>query len=70
MLCQGGRLQDGLFCFWGSCSLFAMYKAMREGPRAGVTGLPVFFIVGQLRSGGQPLESFVRTIEEERTRAR
>jgi protein-disulfide isomerase len=34
-----------------------------------VTGTPAFFINGRLVSGAQPLESFVRVIEEELVRA-
>jgi len=46
-----------------------MHKNMREGLRAGVTGAPSFFIEGRLRSGAQPLERFVRMIQEELARA-
>jgi 2-hydroxychromene-2-carboxylate isomerase len=42
---------------------------VEEGTRVGVTGTPAFFINGRLASGGQPLESFVRVIEEELARA-
>jgi protein-disulfide isomerase len=41
-----------------------------EGTRAGVSGTPAFFINGRLVSGAQPLESFVRVIEDELARAR
>jgi protein-disulfide isomerase len=41
---------------------------VEEGSRVGVTGTPVFFINGRLVSGAQPLESFVRVIEEELAR--
>jgi protein-disulfide isomerase len=40
------------------------------GTRAGVTGTPAFFINGQLISGAQPVDSFVRVIDEELARAR
>jgi predicted DsbA family dithiol-disulfide isomerase len=46
-----------------------MHRDMREGLRAGVTRAPSFFIEGRLLSGAQPLESFVRMIEEELARA-
>jgi protein-disulfide isomerase len=36
-----------------------------EGKRAGVTGTPAFYINGRLLAGAQPLESFVKVIEEE-----
>lgn len=36
-----------------------------EGTRLGVNGTPAFFINGRLMTGAQPLEAFVRIIEEE-----
>src|SRR5437867_3599036 len=48
----------------------AVQKDVDDGIRAGVTGTPTFFINGRLLSGAQPLESFVRVIEEELARAR
>jgi protein-disulfide isomerase len=44
-------------------------RDVEEGTRVGVTGTPAFFINGRLVSGAQPLESFVRVIEEELVRA-
>lgn len=46
----------------------AVQKDVEEGIRVGVTGTPTFFINGRLLSGAQPLESFVRVIEEELAR--
>jgi protein-disulfide isomerase len=43
----------------------AVQKDIEEGTRVGVTGTPAFFINGRLISGAQPLETFVRVIEEE-----
>jgi len=43
----------------------AVQKDVEEGTRAGVTGTPSFFVNGRQLTGAQPLESFVRTIEEE-----
>lgn len=43
----------------------AVQKDVDEGIRVGVTGTPAFFINGHLLSGAQPLESFVRVIEDE-----
>ena len=43
----------------------AVQRDLNEGARLGVTGTPAFFINGRLLSGAQPLESFVRVIEEE-----
>jgi protein-disulfide isomerase len=43
----------------------AVQRDVNEGTRLGVTGTPAFFINGRLLSGAQPLESFVRVIEEE-----
>jgi protein-disulfide isomerase len=47
----------------------AVQKDEDDGIRAGVTGTPAFFVNGRLLSGAQPLESFVRLIEEELARA-
>jgi protein-disulfide isomerase len=44
-------------------------RDVEEGTRVGVTGTPAFFINGRLLTGAQPLESFVRVIEEELARA-
>jgi protein-disulfide isomerase len=44
-------------------------RDVEEGSQVGVTGTPAFFINGRLVSGAQPLESFVRVIEEELARA-
>jgi protein-disulfide isomerase len=43
----------------------AVQRDVEEGTRVGVTGIPAFFINGRLVSGAQPLESFVRVVEEE-----
>lgn len=48
----------------------AVQKDIEEGARAGVTGTPAFFINGRMISGAQPLESFVRVIDDELARAR
>ena len=48
----------------------AVQRDVEEGSRVGVTGTPAFFINGRLVSGAQPLESFVRVIQEELERAR
>ena len=46
----------------------AIKKEIEEGRRLGVTGTPAFFINGRLLSGAQPLEAFVRVIDEELAR--
>jgi protein-disulfide isomerase len=46
----------------------AVQRDVEEGTRVGVTGTPAFFINDRLVSGAQPLESFVRVIEEELAR--
>lgn len=46
----------------------AVQRDIEAGARAGVTGTPVFFINGRMLSGAQPLESFVRLIENELAR--
>jgi protein-disulfide isomerase len=48
----------------------AVQQDVGEGTRAGVTGTPAFCINGRLVSGAQPLESFMRVIEDELARAR
>jgi protein-disulfide isomerase len=45
-------------------------KDLEEGARLGVSGTPAFFINGELLSGAQPLESFVRVVERELARLR
>jgi protein-disulfide isomerase len=47
----------------------AVQREVEEGSRVGVTGTPAFFINGRLVSGAQPLERFVRVIEDELARA-
>ena len=43
----------------------AIQSDIDEGTKAGVTGTPAFFINGRLISGAQPLEQFVRVVDEE-----
>ncbi|HEX5691292.1 MAG TPA: thioredoxin domain-containing protein, partial [Roseiflexaceae bacterium] len=43
----------------------AIETDIAEGAKAGVTGTPAFFINGRLIGGAQPLEQFVRVIDEE-----
>jgi protein-disulfide isomerase len=43
----------------------AVQRDIDEGTRLGVTGTPAFFINGRPLSGAQPLEAFVRVMEEE-----
>jgi protein-disulfide isomerase len=45
-------------------------KDIDEGARLGVSGTPAVFINGELLSGAQPLESFVRVVDRELARAR
>jgi protein-disulfide isomerase len=52
-------------CFNSGTYQAVVQRDMEEGTRVGVTGTPAFFINGRLVSGAQPLESFVRVIEEE-----
>jgi protein-disulfide isomerase len=46
----------------------AVQRDMEEGSRLGVTGTPAFFVNGRALQGAQPLEAFVRVIEEELSR--
>jgi len=57
-------------CLGGGSHAAAVQKDIEEGTRLGVTGTPAFFVNGELISGAQPLESFVRVIERELARAR
>ena len=43
----------------------AIENDIDEGTKAGVSGTPAFFINGRLIGGAQPLEKFVRVIEDE-----
>ncbi|MCI0391105.1 MAG: thioredoxin domain-containing protein [Acidobacteria bacterium] len=43
-------------------------KDLEEGNRLGITGTPAFFINGRVLSGAQPLENFIRIIDEELAR--
>jgi protein-disulfide isomerase len=45
-------------------------KDIDEAGRLGVNGTPAFFINGELISGAQPLENFVRVVDRELARAR
>jgi protein-disulfide isomerase len=40
-------------------------KDVEEGSRLGVTGTPAFFVNGRPLEGAQPVEAFIRVIEEE-----
>ncbi len=55
-------------CFNSGKYQAAVQKDIEEGTRAGVTGTPAFFINGRMISGAQPLESFVRVIDDELAR--
>jgi protein-disulfide isomerase len=57
-------------CFNSGTYQAAVQRDVEEGTGVGVTGTPAFFINGRLISGAQPLERFVRVIEEELARAR
>ena len=48
----------------------AVRKDIDEGARLGVTGTPTFFVNRRLIVGAQPLENFVRVIDDELARTR
>ncbi len=53
-----------------ACSSSGKYKtsvqaSTQEGVRLGITGTPTFFVNGRMMVGAQPLDAFVRIIEEE-----
>ena len=47
----------------------AVQKDVEEGKRLDVTGTPTFFINGRVLVGAQPLEAFVRVIDDELARS-
>lgn len=55
-------------CLSGGLHRAAVQRDIEEGTRLGVDGTPAFFINGRPLSGAQPLEAFVRVIEEELAR--
>jgi protein-disulfide isomerase len=57
-------------CLSSGTHAAAVQRDVDEGLRLGVTGTPGFFVNGRLLSGAQPLEQFVRAIEEELKRVR
>jgi protein-disulfide isomerase len=57
-------------CLSGGKYRAAVDSDIAEGKRAGVTGTPTFFVNGRPISGAQPLEAFVRVIDEELTGSR
>jgi protein-disulfide isomerase len=61
----GLNIQSFETCFSSSKYKAAVEKDIEEGKRLGVTGTPAFFINGRLLSGAQPLDAFVRMIDDE-----
>jgi protein-disulfide isomerase len=63
-------LDTGVFgrCLSEGVHRAAVQRDFDEGARLGVAGTPGFFINGRPLSGAQPLEAFVRVIEEELAR--
>ncbi|MGH7146850.1 MAG: thioredoxin domain-containing protein [Nitrospiraceae bacterium] len=55
-------------CLFQSIHHEAVQRDLDEGSRLGVEGTPAFFINGRFLSGAQPLEEFVRMIDEELAR--
>lgn len=68
---QEARLDMASFnaCVAGGKHEAAVLKDVEEGRRLEVTGTPTFFINGRVLSGAQPLEAFVRVIDDELTRS-
>ena len=52
-------------CLRNGKHLNAIQADIAEGNRVGVSGTPAFFINGRTISGAQPLEAFVRIVEDE-----
>ncbi|HET7004658.1 MAG TPA: thioredoxin domain-containing protein [Candidatus Binatia bacterium] len=62
---SGVELQPFEACLSSGKYAAAIESDINEGTRVGVTGTPAFFINGRMLGGAQPLEQFVRIIEEE-----
>jgi protein-disulfide isomerase len=56
-------------CVAGGKHQAAVQKDVEEGKRLDVTGTPTFFINGRVLVGAQPLEAFVRVIDDELARS-
>lgn len=56
-------------CLFKSIHHQAVQQDLDEGNRLGIDGTPAFFVNGRFLSGAQPLEEFVRVIDEELARA-
>jgi len=56
-------------CLFQNVHRQAVQQDRDEGNRLGLDGTPAFFINGRFLSGAQPLEEFVRVIDEELARA-
>jgi protein-disulfide isomerase len=57
-------------CLAGGKHQSRVQEDIAEGARHGVTGTPAFFVNGRLLSGAQPLENFIRVIDEELSQKR
>jgi protein-disulfide isomerase len=56
-------------CLFQNVHHQAVQEDLDEGNRLGLDGTPAFFINGRFFSGAQPIEAFVRLIDEELARA-
>jgi protein-disulfide isomerase len=56
-------------CLSGGKFKTAVQKDVDEAMALGITGTPAFFINGRELSGAQPIEQFIRIIDEELARA-
>jgi protein-disulfide isomerase len=52
-------------CLSGGVHHAAVQRDSADGTRLGISGTPAFFVNGRPLTGAQPLEAFVRVIEEE-----
>ena len=52
-------------CLAGAESAAAVDRDVQQGTALGLSGTPGFFINGRELNGAQPLDAFVRVIEEE-----
>jgi protein-disulfide isomerase len=71
VVAQGTGLDTARFkaCLESGKHQAAVQKDVEEGKRLDVTGTPTFFINGRVLVGAQPLEAFVRVIDDELARS-
>jgi protein-disulfide isomerase len=69
---QAAGLESATFetCLASNKYQAAVQKDIDQGKRLGITGTPTFFVNGRPLVGAQPLDAFIRLIDDELARAR